>query len=73
MEDQAQSLIDATTAAFKANKMINNPIKPGTMPPGLPPMAGLPPFPPNSLPPGMPPPGSCLFFSINLNIIKHYY
>eukprot|EP00096_Caligus_rogercresseyi_P015007 TRINITY_DN7461_c0_g1_i1.p1 TRINITY_DN7461_c0_g1~~TRINITY_DN7461_c0_g1_i1.p1 ORF type:complete len:144 (-),score=62.16 TRINITY_DN7461_c0_g1_i1:178-609(-) len=51
MEEQAQSLIDATTAAFKAGKL-----------PGV----GIPPPPPNAggvpggggsgLPPGMPPP-----------------
>lgn len=44
MEDQAQSLIDATTAAFKAGNMTASkgvPSMPGIMPPVLPP--GMPP------------------------------
>merc|ERR1712110_867565 len=51
MEEQAQSLIDATTAAFKAGKL------PGGMPPGGPGGVSIPP--PMSMRPGMPgpPPG----------------
>ena len=59
MEEQAQSLIDATTAAFKAGKLpggvaIPPPgapmpgMRPGMPPPGMPGMPGMP-------PPGMPP------------------
>lgn len=56
MEEQAQHLIDATTAAFKAGKMVQNPFS------GPPPnMAAVPPptsfGPPRMLPPGMPPGG----------------
>ena len=55
MEEQAQHLIDATTAAFKAGKITQNPFAGGPPKPGgvaIPPpnMAG----PPR---PGMPPPG----------------
>ena len=46
MEEQAQSLIDATTAAFKAGKL------PGAMPGG-----GVAIPPPMGMRPGMPPPG----------------
>lgn len=70
MEDQAQQLIDATTAMYKAGKFSSMPFNqkgaaippppnmampPGCMPP-LPPMPGVPP----GVPPGMmagPPPG----------------
>jgi len=61
MEDQAQSLIDATTAAFKAGKIPSNPFG-GTAKGGaaIPPPSilqtrpGMPP--PSSGPPGQPPP-----------------
>lgn len=65
MEEQAQNLIDATTAAFKAGKIAQNPfvtpppsVGPGSMPrPGMmPPMMGLPP-PMMMRPMGMPPMG----------------
>lgn len=61
MEDQAQSLIDATTAAFMSGKLgkhpgnaIPPPVGMGGPPmrPGMPPM-GMPP----GMPPGMGPPG----------------
>lgn len=49
MEDQAQNLIDATTAAFKAGKM--GPKPPGVLPPPIPAaIAGR--FPPPLAPPG---------------------
>merc|ERR1712025_1122846 len=52
MEEQAQSLIDATTAAFKAGKL------PGGMPPGGPGGVAIPPPIGMRPPPGMiPPPG----------------
>merc|ERR1712110_1148487 len=52
MEEQAQSLIDATTAAFKAGKL------PGGMPPGGPGGVAIPPPMGMRPPPGMiPPPG----------------
>ncbi|XP_014244386.1 U1 small nuclear ribonucleoprotein C [Cimex lectularius] len=61
MEEQAQHLIDATTAAFKAGK-IAVPGKPGLIPTGVPPLgpnglAARPPPPPGAMmgPPGMPP------------------
>lgn len=54
MEEQAQHLIDATTAAFKAGKIAQNPF---SAPP--PNMTAVPPpnsfGPPRMLPPGMPP------------------
>lgn len=62
MEEQAQHLIDATTAAFKAGKMVQNPF---SAPP--PNMTAVPPptgyagqrgmIPPPGMPPGMMPPG----------------
>jgi U1 small nuclear ribonucleoprotein C len=62
MEEQAQSLIDATTAAFRAGKIASNPFaqgKAGTAIP--PPNTSMPPplgqRPPNMPPPGMMPPG----------------
>ena len=73
MEDQAQNLIDATTAAFKAGKLAPGAPGPGgaAIPPpmnmGGPPMMhapppgmmGMPPRHPMGMPPGMgmPPPG----------------
>ncbi|KAK3914331.1 U1 small nuclear ribonucleoprotein C [Frankliniella fusca] len=61
MEEQAQHLIDATTAAFKAGKIASNPFagKPGA---AVPPPASLQhPGPPGPhgppRPPGVPPPG----------------
>merc|ERR1711899_112757 len=69
MEDQAQSLIDATTAAFKAGKLpggVSIPppmnMRPGMPPPGMPGMPGMPPpgIPPHMMGPprpGMPPMG----------------
>lgn len=61
MEEQAQHLIDATTAAFKAGKITNNPFAgptPGSKPAGvsIPPPNMAPPRPgmPN-MPPYMPP------------------
>lgn len=61
MEDQAQQLIDATTAMYKAGKITGVQPPPMNMPPGA-----LPPFPPMPMPPGLtpqgmmapPPPGS---------------
>ena len=61
MEEQAQSLIDATTAAFKAGKL------PGGMPPGGPGGVAIPP------PMGMrPPPGkkNCVFFLKFVRFLK---
>ncbi|XP_065200958.1 U1 small nuclear ribonucleoprotein C-like [Planococcus citri] len=59
MEDQAQQLIDATTALYKAGKIAANPFsnqKGVAIPPpaslAVPP--GLPPMPPMGMPPGMP-------------------
>lgn len=69
MEEQAQNLIDATTAAFKAGKIASNPFAqgkgvavpppaslqhPGSHPPGP---HGPPHGPPRPGPPGAPPPG----------------
>ncbi|XP_037949833.1 U1 small nuclear ribonucleoprotein C-like [Teleopsis dalmanni] len=59
MEEQAQFLIDATTAAFKAGKITQNPFAPG-VPPGVakPPGVSIPP--PNMAAPprpGLPAPG----------------
>lgn len=58
MEDQAQLLIDKTTAMFKSGRM---PAPPGVRPPGAPPVGIPPPFLPPPpfgmmppLPPGMP-------------------
>uniref|UniRef100_T1JGZ5 U1 small nuclear ribonucleoprotein C n=1 Tax=Strigamia maritima TaxID=126957 RepID=T1JGZ5_STRMM len=71
MEEQAQSLIDATTAAFKAGKIATNPFAPAApRPPGgvaipppnmPPPMGARPPgarmpMPPQGMPPGGMPP-----------------
>ncbi|KAL5292926.1 SNRPC family protein [Megaselia abdita] len=70
MEEQAQSLIDATTAAFKAGKIAQNPFAPpgapgkgmAIPPPGMPPMMMPPPpnmigiRPPNMFMMGPPPP-----------------
>lgn len=64
MEEQAQHLIDATTAAFKAGKIAQNPF--AAPPPGGPGKPGVAIPPPNSMsqrpgmagiqmPPGMPP------------------
>lgn len=60
MEEQAQHLIDATTAAFKAGKIAQNPF--AAPPPKLgiaipPPTNGMgpPPRPVGMMPPGMPP------------------
>lgn len=55
MEEQAQHLIDATTAAFKAGKIASNPFAPNkgaAIPPpsSLGPRPGVPP--PNQGPPG---------------------
>ena len=55
MEEQAQHLIDATTAAFKAGKIASNPFAPNKgaaipPPPSLGPRPGVPP--PNQGPPG---------------------
>ncbi|CAG7834479.1 unnamed protein product [Allacma fusca] len=56
MEDQAQSLIDATTAAFKAGKIPSNPFGSGQKPgAAIPPPAILQNRP--GMPPGMPPGG----------------
>ncbi|CAB4059760.1 SNRPC [Lepeophtheirus salmonis] len=63
MEEQAQSLIDATTAAFKAGKLPGVAIPPpnpggAIPPPGIPPPGLRPGIPPPNLmmrPPGMPP------------------
>lgn len=62
MEEQAQHLIDATTAAFKAGKMVQNPFSgpPPNMTTVPPPNSFGPPrmLPPPGMPPGMiPPPG----------------
>jgi len=66
MEDQAQSLIDATTAAFMSGKLgkhpgnaIPPPVGMGGPPmrPGMPPMGMPPGMPPMGMPPGMGPPG----------------
>ncbi|KAI2804894.1 hypothetical protein BLOT_003882 [Blomia tropicalis] len=56
MEEQAQNLIDATTAAFKANKALAPPPFAGIKPPNGPPILpqGLPPG--IRFPPGAPPP-----------------
>lgn len=60
MEEQAQNLIDQTTAAFKAGKIAANPFsvapppKPGAgiaIPPPMGPMAGPPPRVPLNMPP----------------------
>ncbi|CAB0033001.1 unnamed protein product [Trichogramma brassicae] len=63
MEEQAQHLIDATTAAFKAGKIASNPFAP-KQGAAIPPPANLAPGvrpgvpPPTGAPPGMmPPPG----------------
>ncbi|XP_055297289.1 U1 small nuclear ribonucleoprotein C [Sitodiplosis mosellana] len=66
MEEQAQHLIDATTAAFKAGKIAQNPFSnpPPNMtavppPTGFGPPRMMPPpgMPPMGMPPGMMPPG----------------
>lgn len=55
MEEQAQSLIDATTAAFKAGKIPSNPFVPGGA--AIPPPPNLQgPHPRGQLPPGAPMP-----------------
>lgn len=61
MEEQAQHLIDATTAAFKAGKIAQNPFAapPPKVGAAIPPpnqMGGPPPR-PGMMPPGMPPGG----------------
>merc|ERR1711915_162944 len=53
MEEQAQSLIDATTAAFQQGKITPSPF-PGGPPPGGPPRPGMLPTPPMAGPPMMP-------------------
>lgn len=58
MEEQAQHLIDATTAAFKAGKITQNPFAGGPPKPGgvaipPPPNMAVPPR-PGMIPPGMP-------------------
>ena len=74
MEEQAQSLIDATTAAFKAGKL------PGGMPPGGPGGVSIPP--PMSMRPGMPgpppgmpgmPPGMIYFKNLMEILLKTVY
>lgn len=59
MEEQAQHLIDATTAAFKAGKISQNPFAVAPPKPGgtaIPPPNTLGPLPrPGMMPPGMPP------------------
>ena len=73
MEDQAQNLIDATTAAFKAGKLPGGVPPPGgvsipppmNMRPGMPPPPGM---------PGMPPPGEYLHILVlqsNMEIVNH--
>lgn len=69
LEEQAQALCDATTAAFKAGKLpgavpggvaIPPPMMRPGMPPGMPGMPGMPPMPPHMMPPRpgmMPMPG----------------
>ncbi|GJQ84281.1 hypothetical protein Trydic_g5222 [Trypoxylus dichotomus] len=64
MEEQAQHLIDATTAAFKAGKIANNPFAPPGKGVAIPPPAQLTmgqrpagPGAPGMMPPGMPPGG----------------
>lgn len=62
MEEQAQHLIDATTAAFKAGKIAQNPFS--APPPNMASMTSVPP--PSSFAPMgggnrmIPPPGKCL-------------
>ncbi|KAF3856679.1 hypothetical protein F7725_017402 [Dissostichus mawsoni] len=53
MEEQAQSLIDKTTAAFQQGKIPPTPF-PGGPPPGGPPRPGMLPTPPMGGPPMMP-------------------
>jgi len=57
MEEQAQSLIDATTAAFKAGKLPGGMPGPGgvSIPPPMNMRPGMPGPPPGMGPPGMPP------------------
>ncbi|XP_055849745.1 U1 small nuclear ribonucleoprotein C [Episyrphus balteatus] len=59
MEEQAQHLIDATTAAFKAGKISQNPFATAPPKPGgvaIPPPTNIGPPPrPGMMPPGMPP------------------
>ena len=62
MEEQAQQLIDATTAAFKAGKIASNPFAANKgaaipPPPNLGPRPGIPQGPPMMPPPGMHPGG----------------
>ena len=60
MEEQAQSLIDATTAAFKAGKLPGGPggvAIPPPMPMGMRPPPGMPMGAPG-MPPMRPPPGN---------------
>lgn len=57
MEEQAQHLIDATTAAFKAGKITQNPFAGGPPKPGgvaIPPPPNMAPPRPGMMPPGMP-------------------
>ena len=62
MEEQAQHLIDATTAAFKAGKIANNPFAPPGKGVAIPPPAQLAmgQRPPGGAP-GMLPPGEMVF------------
>ena len=64
MEEQAQHLIDATTAAFKAGKIASNPFAP---PKGaaIPPPASLTPGVRPGVPPPTGPPPGILFFKFN--------
>lgn len=65
MEEQAQNLIDATTAAFKAGKIAQNPF---SAPP--PNMTAVPPPAFAGPPPGrmMPPPGNLKLHFLRLNV-----
>ena len=58
MEDQAQNLIDATTAAFKAGKLPGGAMVPPPMGMGGPPM-------------GMPPPGTKLLHTNPLLVVHN--
>ena len=58
MEDQAQNLIDATTAAFKAGKLPGGAMVPPPMGMGGPPM-------------GMPPPGTKLLHTNPLLVVPN--
>lgn len=66
MEEQAQHLIDATTAAFKAGKIAQNPFS--NPPPNMANMSTVPPPAGFGPPRMMPPPGNTFFFS-QLNLV----